>query len=89
MTQKFDHIDASEPIRTVTKSIKLYSDNPIHDCIDRIIDACKCVDRGGKDLDSHLAELEQAAEDLSLLAQRKYLANSAEKLIELSEKRPN
>jgi hypothetical protein len=26
------------------KHIKLYSDNPIHDCIDRIINACACID---------------------------------------------
>jgi hypothetical protein len=88
MTQPND-TPTSAPVSTVTKHIKIYSDNLIHDCIDRIIDACSYIDEGGEDVYEQLIELEQAAEKLSLLAQRKILVNSAEKLIKLSERKPN
>jgi hypothetical protein len=52
----------------VTKSIKLYSDNPIHDCIDRIIDACVGVDLGDNDAFFYSMELNIAAEELLYLS---------------------
>ena len=64
MSQKFDHINASEPVSTVTKHIKIYSDNPIHDCIDRIIDACVGVDQADDDEFFYSMQLDQAAKEL-------------------------
>jgi hypothetical protein len=67
MTQKFDHINASEPVSTVTKHIKIYSDNPIHDCIDRIINSCVGLDEGGDYTLSNAIELQSASQDLLVL----------------------
>lgn len=68
MSQKFDHINASEPVSTVTKHIKIYSDNPIHDCIDRIIDAVAYIDEDHDWMGSQSGKLQEAAEDLLILA---------------------
>lgn len=51
-------------ISTVTKHIKIYSDNPIHDCIDRIIDACACLDEGNDFCGMASAEMYEAADEL-------------------------
>ncbi len=58
----------SEPVSTVTKHIKIYSDNPIHDCIDRIINAAIFIDEGDDFCGMGAAELNDAAEDLQVLA---------------------
>jgi hypothetical protein len=73
MTQQPDTATA-QPTSTVTKHIKIYSDNPIHDCIDRIIDAVAVFDEGD-DYSSIAAaqELLDATESLySLAAIRRY-----------------
>jgi hypothetical protein len=45
MTPNTDPLSGTtQPVSTVTKHIKIYSDNPIHDCIDRIINSCACLD---------------------------------------------
>jgi hypothetical protein len=54
----------TEQVSTVTKHIKLYSDNPIHDCIDRIIDACALIDEGGEDTYFNEIDLTDAVDDL-------------------------
>lgn len=64
MNQKFDHPNASEPVSTVTKHIKIYSDNPIHDCIDRIITAVSCIDEDNGWRQSASVELYDAADKL-------------------------
>jgi hypothetical protein len=64
MSKKFDHIDASEAVSTVTKHIKIYSDNPIHDCIDRIIESSVMLDSVNSDKEYCLALLHEAANDL-------------------------
>jgi hypothetical protein len=56
MTKSTDNTATTESVSTVTKHITIYSDNPIHDCIDRIIDACSALDEG-TDRQSHHADL--------------------------------
>jgi hypothetical protein len=56
MTQPTNDTPTTQPVSTVTKHIKIYSDNPIHDCIDRIIDACVALDEGTS-RESHHADL--------------------------------
>jgi hypothetical protein len=56
------------PISTITKHIKIYSDNPIHDAIDRIINSCACIDEGDDYMGLASLELKEAAEDLLKLA---------------------
>jgi hypothetical protein len=55
----------TQPVSTVTKHIKIYSDNPIHDCIDRIIESSTMIDSVNTDKEYHLSLLREAAEDLS------------------------
>jgi hypothetical protein len=38
MTQTDPTTPHTQPVSAVTKHIKIYSDNPIHDAIDRVID---------------------------------------------------
>jgi hypothetical protein len=56
MTQPTNDTPTTQPVPTVTKHITIYSDNPIHDCIDRIIDACTTLDEGTS-RESHHADL--------------------------------
>lgn len=51
-------------VSTVTKHIKIYSDNPIHDCIDRIIDAVAWIDADDDYRQSASVELYDAADKL-------------------------
>jgi hypothetical protein len=67
MTQPNQPTPNPQPVSTVTKHIKIYSDNPIHDCIDRIIDACVALDEGGEDEYSNAVALAYAARDLHQL----------------------
>ena len=55
-------------VSIIPKSIKIYSDNPIHDAIDRIIDSCACIDEGDDRCHMASLELREAAEDLLILA---------------------
>jgi hypothetical protein len=68
MTQKSKTTTTTEPVSTVTKHITIYSDNPIHDCIDRIIYACECVDQGDDWALSASIELCDAADKLLALS---------------------
>jgi hypothetical protein len=68
-----------ESISTVTKHIKIYSDNPMHDAIDRIINSCACLDEGDDYMGLASLELREAAEDLLVLA--------CQNLIKLQRKR--
>jgi hypothetical protein len=70
----------AQPVSTVTKHVQLYSDNPIHDCIDRLIDACALLDESGKDSYDLLQQLRDTAEELFEIAERKILLLSAERL---------
>jgi hypothetical protein len=57
-----------QPVSTVTKHIKIYSDNPIHDCIDRIIDSSVCLDELDNDKFFNAMKLHVAAKELVDLA---------------------
>jgi hypothetical protein len=61
---------ASNPdtVSTITKHIKLYSDNPIHDAIDRIIESCEGLDEANQHAFYHSLCLKAAAEELCELA---------------------
>jgi hypothetical protein len=67
MTQPND-TSTPAPVSIVTKHIKIYSDNPIHDCIDRIIDACVGLDMGDDDALFYAIELSEATDKLHELA---------------------
>jgi len=69
MTEINEMIPDHQPVSTVTKHIKIYSDNPIHDCIDRIIDICDLVDENNEYLMIYLSELELAARELYIRAE--------------------
>jgi spore cortex formation protein SpoVR/YcgB (stage V sporulation) len=75
----------AQPVSTVTKHVKLYSDNPIHDCIDRLIDTCNCLDESGKDSYDFLQQIRDTAEELFEIAERKILLLSAERLAAKSD----
>jgi hypothetical protein len=68
MTQPLPDHSTTQPISTVTKHIKIYSDNPIHDCIDRIIDAVAVIDEGSDRDVIATAKLFEAADELLELA---------------------
>jgi hypothetical protein len=71
MTSFFQHPDPTTPVHTATKSIKLYSDNPIHDCIDRIIEACTRIDTDSEDACLAATQMMVAAHSLFDLASDK------------------
>jgi hypothetical protein len=55
-------------VSTIVKHIKIYSDNPMHEAIDRIINSCLCLDEGDDYYGLASLELREAAEDLLVLA---------------------
>jgi hypothetical protein len=67
MTQPND-TPTSAPVSIVTKHIKIYSDNPIHDCIDRIINAVAVIDEDDKHSGLASVELYEVARQLLMLA---------------------
>jgi hypothetical protein len=79
MTQSDNINSAVQQISAVTKHIKIYSDNPMHDAIDRIINSCACLDEGDDYMGLASIELRAAAEDLLVLA--------CQNLIKLQHKR--
>jgi hypothetical protein len=58
----------SQPVSIVTKHIKIYSDNRIHDAIDRIIDSCAGLDEANEHAFYYSLSLKAAAEELCELA---------------------
>ena len=58
----------TEPVSAITKHVKIYSDNPIHDAIDRIINSCACIDEDDDYCHMASLELQEAASDLLILA---------------------
>jgi hypothetical protein len=68
MTQSDNINSAVQQISTVTKHIKLYSNNPIHEAIDRIINSAACLDEGDDYMGLASLELKEAADDLFKLA---------------------
>jgi hypothetical protein len=78
-----------QPVSTVTKHIKIYSDNPIHDCIDRIITAVNYLDEANDFYPWANNELCEAAENLMELAFDYRKQKSAEFRRSLREKISN
>jgi hypothetical protein len=78
-----------QPVSTVIKHIKIYSDNPIHDCIDRIIYACECIDQGDDWALSASIELCDAADKLLALSWAFRKLKTDEFRRSLNEKRPH
>jgi hypothetical protein len=60
-----DNIPTAERVTSaITKHIKIYSDNPMHDAIDRIINSCLCIDQDDDYMGMATAEMREAAEEL-------------------------
>ena len=55
-------------VSIIPKTIKIYSDNPIHDAIDRIIDSCNQIDEDDDSFGLASYELGLAAMDLIISA---------------------
>ena len=64
MTQPNESNPNPQPVSTVTKHIKIYSDNPIHDCIGELIDACEDLDDSDPTSYIALVELREIADKL-------------------------
>jgi hypothetical protein len=58
----------SNPVSTVTKQIKIYSDNPIHVAIAAILDAYEAVELEAGDPYDLAVKLHQTVDDLADLA---------------------
>jgi hypothetical protein len=78
-----------QPVSTIVKHIKIYSDNPIHDCIDRIINACIGMDEGGEDSHYHAVNLKDSAEELFLLSASKSSLQVRLHIAKMNEQQPN
>jgi hypothetical protein len=78
----------TQTVSIVTKHIKIYSDNPIHDAIDRIIDACEGLDDPA--LTFHNAsELVRYSERLHRLASTLAIAESEKYQQKLTDEQTN
>jgi hypothetical protein len=89
MTKPTDSTTTTEPVSTVTKHITIYSDNPIHDCIDRIINACLFIDEYDDFCGMAAAELYESADELTVLAGNLRKQKSDEFLRSINLARPN
>ncbi len=78
--------DNHTPVSIVTKHIKIYSDNPIHDCIDRIIDNSSALDEGKNNF-FHAAQMMEATEELHELLRNKLFSESPLNLQNMFKKR--
>jgi hypothetical protein len=88
MTQPNDTA-TSPPVSTVTKHITIYSDNPIHDCIDRIIDAVAVIDEGGNFPGLASLELHAASQQLLMLATDRIVRMNIESLRQVNRGKPD
>jgi hypothetical protein len=89
MTQPTTDTPTSTPVSTVTKHIKIYSDNPIHDCIDRIINSCACFDEGIIDSGLAATQMMIAAHELFNLASIQRAEIQSKNQREFNESNPN
>ncbi|WP_373547963.1 hypothetical protein [Chamaesiphon sp.] len=76
-------------VSIIPKSIKIYSDNPIHDAIDRIIDSCNSIDEGQDSFGLVSVELKVAAEDLLILACHRMADIRYQYLYKINEQKAN
>jgi hypothetical protein len=89
MNQPDEITPTPQPVSTVTKHIKIYSDNPIHDCIDLIIDACTIFDEFGDNQHTVLWDLCAAAKELECLGLEKLVTIAAKQRAQQDEQKPN
>jgi hypothetical protein len=89
MTQQLPDHSTAQPISTVTKHIKIYSDNPIHDCIDRIINSCACFDEDDDRFGMASVEMIEAAEELIALTVKRRSEAVNKLLGKIYDKKPN
>jgi hypothetical protein len=68
MTENDKTTPTNASVTAVKKWIKLYSDNPIHEAIDRIIDCCEALELPDCDRLHNSIQLHQAAEALEVIA---------------------
>jgi hypothetical protein len=78
-----------QPVSTMTKHIKIYSDNPIHDCIDRIIHHAALLDEGGEDEYGNAVALTFAAKKLQQLMLSRFDKDDSIHQFHQDEERPN
>jgi hypothetical protein len=78
-----------QPVSTVTKHIKIYSDNPIHDCIDRMIGYCEYLDDPNANTHFAFKWMQEAASELSALCQNEETGKHNYFDRELDEKNQN
>lgn len=89
MTETNNDTPNPAPISIVTKHIKIYSDNPIHDAIDRIVDSCACIDEGDDYMGLASIELRAATEDLLVLACQNLIQLQRKRERSMNEQNPN
>lgn len=89
MTQPDKMTSNTDPVSTITKHIKIYSDNPIHDCIDRIIESSTMLDSVNTDEEYYLTLLRDAANVLFGQASSKLHELRGQRLGGVNEKKPN
>jgi hypothetical protein len=89
MNQPNEMTPNPQPVSTVTKHIKIYSDNPIHDCIDRIIECSARLDENIGDSIVNHRELKNVARELNQIAHRNIYAEIQKRESQLDEKVPN
>ncbi len=64
MTEPNKTTPSPQPVSTVTKHIKIYSDNKFHMAIANLIDTCQSLDSGKGITHEQYKQLEQTAEDI-------------------------
>ncbi len=76
-----------ETVSTVTKYIKIYSDNPIHDCIDRIIGYCEYLERTDHNDYFTFKWMKEASLELAVLCEQRQAKASLKTVQEINAKR--
>jgi hypothetical protein len=89
MTEPDQNIPIAHRVTTVTKHIKIYSDNPIHDCIDRLITACEWIDDPNLDEEYGYDELAIVAEQLFVYAYKQSMQATLRRIYKKDEQRTN
>jgi hypothetical protein len=89
MNQPNEMTPNPQPVSTVTKHIKIYSDNPIHDCIDRIIDCAVRLDENIGDSIVNHRELKNVTRELNQIAHSNIHKEIQKRESQLDEKIPN
>ena len=81
--------ETTDSVLIVKKWIAIYSNNPMHDAIDRIINSCACIDEGDDYRGLASIELQEAAEDLFRLASNNVVKLAIEYQRKINEQKSN